>query len=40
MFNLTYKKKTDDSKLKLKMKGKKILIFILTLYFVIKYLLT
>lgn len=39
MFNLTYKVKTANSKFKLKMKGKKLLIFILTLYFIIKELL-
>ena len=40
MFNATYKKKTADSKFKLKINDKRLLMFVATLYFIIRELLS
>ena len=39
MFKIKYEKKTADSKLKLKMNGKKLLMFGMTVFFLIKELI-
>ena len=38
MFSFKYKRETDDSKLKLKINDKRVIMFGVTLYFIIKFL--
>ena len=40
MFKFKYEKETTDSKLKLKINDKRLLMFVATLYFIIRELLT
>lgn len=40
MFKFTYKKETADSKFKLKVNDKRLIMFVATLYFIIRELLS